>query len=398
MNKLIIELASLWQNYYKLKHVDSSQRADRLINIELKEALSEINKSFGFENLLVGSSSGEGNITRGPWLASYDRRITETATQGFYVVFLFSTNMKTLTLELGLGATQFTKFYGKNKKALSEIRNAANRMQLHALANINNSSVKNLTDRVVLGPSSVTDKKGYSLQRGYEEGAILHLTYSIDENLDIKSLIGDYADFIKIYQMMVEDELVPNNEELLSSSIEPTELIKKISKAEIIDFVPRTKTKNSKRPISKSFSRKKTPSFNTKEIGDWGEIFVLEQEIEYLQENGRADLAQKVIHEEAQNNRPGWDITSFDLNGNIRRIEVKSTVSNAINNLNFTANELKAATTFGDAYFLYLLTGINSKGAKKVEVLKNPVALIDSGTIQIRPTLYEIKLFSSDDN
>lgn len=398
MKELIIELAEKWHSYYELKHVDSSNRADELINKKLKEVLVQTNEQLGLKSLVVGASSGEGNITRGPWFASFDSRVTDKATHGFYVVFLFSTDMNTITLELGLGATQFTRFYGQNKQALQEIRNAALRMQLHAMPYLNNIGDVDFVNRVNLGVSKITDKRGYSLQRGYEEGAVLHITYDINESLDEDHLIRDYDKFIRIYQSMVEDKATPDNDALLSISIQPEQLLSKATDVEFVDFVPRvaSEMKSSPGGSSKSNKSKRSSNRTTKEIGDWGEAYILKREIEHLSLNGREDLAVKVVHEEAQNNRPGWDITSYDVDGSIKRIEVKSTVSNSMSSLNLTANELNASEEFGDSYFLYLLTGVNAKGAKKVEVLQNPFKLISSGVVQVKPSAYELKLYGSE--
>ncbi|PNI06162.1 DUF3578 domain-containing protein [Vibrio diazotrophicus] len=398
MKDLIIELANLWPSYFKRTHVDGTHRADRLINVELRNALQQINESFGFKQLLVDASSGEGNITRGPWFASFDTRVTTTATQGFYVVFLFSTDMKTLTLELGLGATQFTNFYGKNNRALQKIRNAAIKMQLYTIPILNRMGKTELLQRTSLEPSNLIDKRSYSLQRGYEEGAILHLNYEIDENLDLKALVEDYAEFIKIYQHMVEDNAIPSNEELLYISIHPDELSAKVDKIEVVDFTPRIPPKRNNGNGSKGNGNKGTSSTSTKKIGDWGEKIVLDREIKYLTENGRADLAEKVVHEEANNNRPGWDITSYNLDGTIRLIEVKSTVASSTSSLNLTANELDAAAKHGDSYYLYLLTSVTANGAKRIEKLQNPHKLINEGAIQAQPSVYEVKLYAQQEN
>ena len=397
MINLIVELSNLWGEYYSLELVDGSLRADKIINGELKHTLSELNKDKGFNNLTVGSSSGEGRITRAPWLASFDSRVTKSATQGFYVVFLFSTDMKTLTLELGLGATQFTNFYGQNKKALEEIRNAALRMQYHAAPIATDLCDSKQLDKLLKGPSRITNKKGYSLQRGYEEGAILHFEYEISNLPDEDALKKDYEILIRIYQSMVESKEVPNNIELLSSSIEKVEFVPKPKKVEFVEFNARIKPKKTSGVAKAINSKKYSSSKNTKAIGDWGEQFVLDCEIKYLQSKDRADLASKVVHEEAENNRPGWDITSFDTKGNVKRIEVKATLSKSFNSLNLTANELAAAETYRDSYYLYLVTEVNYKGAKKVEVLCNPASLIENGSIQIRPTMHEVKLFSYEE-
>lgn len=78
--------------------------AYKLLIHELPLAISALNEQYKF--LTTGSSGGAGNITRGPWAATYDTRITSKPTEGYYVVFLFSIDMQFLVLELGLGTTQ----------------------------------------------------------------------------------------------------------------------------------------------------------------------------------------------------------------------------------------------------------------------------------------------------
>jgi hypothetical protein len=241
--------------------------------------------------------------------------------------------------------------------------------------------------------SSITNVKYYSLQRGYEEGAILHLKYEIEDLPNNTSLIADYREFIKIYQLMVTNSSTPKMSELLSNSIETADLTPDASKTVFVDFKPRPPAKNNSKGHNKNKKSSTLSSgTSTKVIGDWGEKFILDSEIQYLTINGRADLAKRIAHEEAENNRPGWDITSFDIDGVIKRIEVKSSETDVNNTFNLTSNERFAALEFGESYYLYLLTGVNAKGAKKVEIIKNPAKLIDEETIQIRPVMYEIKL------
>ncbi|WP_404399914.1 DUF3578 domain-containing protein [Idiomarina seosinensis] len=173
MRELIVDVANSWHNYYKLKHISKEHPTDRLINTKLVSALVNVNKLHGFSEMHVDSSSGEGNITLAPWLASFDTKITRSATKGFYVVFLFSTDMKRLVLELGLGATQFTKFYGQNNTALSKISDAAKLMHSYCENLLHDNFPNDFSNKLSSSAPKITDKKGYSLQRGYEEGSIV---------------------------------------------------------------------------------------------------------------------------------------------------------------------------------------------------------------------------------
>lgn len=59
----------------------------------------------------IQGSTGRGMITASPWIATYDRRITDTATEGFYVAYLFSIDFKRLYLSLAFGTTQFAEYF-----------------------------------------------------------------------------------------------------------------------------------------------------------------------------------------------------------------------------------------------------------------------------------------------
>ena len=73
------------------------------------------------EKYLIESSVGIGNLSAAPWLAIMDKSVTESAREGFYVVFLFSRSAKKLYLSLGLGATQFEIIYGRSNDCLDKI-------------------------------------------------------------------------------------------------------------------------------------------------------------------------------------------------------------------------------------------------------------------------------------
>lgn len=57
--------------------------------ILVKEVPNEIRDIIGNSTLKVEGSIGRGNFAYYPWIAIFDTRITEKATEGFYVVLLF---------------------------------------------------------------------------------------------------------------------------------------------------------------------------------------------------------------------------------------------------------------------------------------------------------------------
>ena len=53
-----------------------------------------ISKNVNLKKYTVEASVGQGNISASPWLTIMDKTITESATEGFYVVYLFSRSAK----------------------------------------------------------------------------------------------------------------------------------------------------------------------------------------------------------------------------------------------------------------------------------------------------------------
>jgi hypothetical protein len=110
-----------------------------------------------------------------------------------------------------------------------------------------------------------------------------------------------------------------------------------------------------------------------------------------IKEN-RKDLAEKIIKHFENYEYPGWDITSYDKNGNEIFIEVKSTKGNTINQLEITSNEWEAAKKEGEKYFIYLVNNALNEKIKVFEKINNPAKLVDDNSIDISTSVYELKL------
>ena len=54
-------------------------------------------------NLFVKGSPGQGNWSDVPWISVFDPVVTDTATRGYYVVYLFSSDMERVYLVIGQG-------------------------------------------------------------------------------------------------------------------------------------------------------------------------------------------------------------------------------------------------------------------------------------------------------
>ena len=89
-----------------------------LVNVKWKE---EIIKNVNSKKYLVDSSLGKGNLRPGPWLTVMDKSVTETATEGYYLAYLFSRSAQKLYLSIAIGGTQFQDLYGMKKEAVEKI-------------------------------------------------------------------------------------------------------------------------------------------------------------------------------------------------------------------------------------------------------------------------------------
>lgn len=84
------------------------------------------------------------------------------------------------------------------------------------------------------------------------------------------------------------------------------------------------------------------------------ELLVLKIEQDNLIINGRSDLAEKVVHVSVENgDGDGYDILSYDLNGNPKYIEVKGTKNRKNVNFFVTAKELQASKKYEERYYIY---------------------------------------------
>lgn len=92
-----------------------------------------------------------------------------------------------------------------------------------------------------------------------------------------------------------------------------------------------------------------------------GELFILKSEFEFLKLNGKDDLANKIQHVSVEiGDGLGFDILSYDLLGNEKKIEVKTTRSDISRPFYLTRNELEVSSKNPENYYLYRLFDFDS--------------------------------------
>ena len=111
-----------------------------------------------------------------------------------------------------------------------------------------------------------------------------------------------------------------------------------------------------------------------RKLGEAGETSVLEKEKQHLITLGRSDLAEKVIHiSKIEGDGAGYDIKSFDQNGNVKYIEVKTTRGGISTPFFMSLNEMRFSEIHPDNYVLYRVFEfeINTKSGKLFHITGN---------------------------
>jgi 5-methylcytosine-specific restriction protein A len=123
------------------------------------------------ERYLIQGSPGQGNWARVPWAAIYDRFITNTAQDGYYLVYLIKEDFTGIYLSLNQGVTTVRQQYGVDAKKALTVRASD---YLARLGPIHDSLISGKIDLNVQSNSSLGAfyEHGAICSRKYEKGAI----------------------------------------------------------------------------------------------------------------------------------------------------------------------------------------------------------------------------------
>lgn len=383
----ITRLVSDWSTYKSRKTTDGSHPIHKLIHDQIPETLELWTPSPG--DYKFQGSDGQGNILAAPWIAVFNRNITESATKGYYLVYLLSEDLQRLVLEVGFGATQFEKRFGRGKKFYEAVDGAVINMRLnsnHLLDDcLTNSLARTNVDRVHL------DSSGDFRLKAYEHCAIYSLTYKTSSLPSDEELKRDYLEYLSLYDRMANSLLLAEVDDYVLETAEPP----KASEAlEIVEFAARPRKKIAKASEMSRGGGGYRRSKKSDKVGRLGEEFIFEYEKTQLISKGFPDLAAKVIfhREDATHRTPGWDITSFYEDGRPKYIEVKSSEGDTINDIILTRNEWDKAQdpALANDYFIYLVTSITNK--PKIEILRNPSNYVADGKLGIEVESYSLSL------
>jgi hypothetical protein len=127
--------------------------------------------------------------------------------------------------------------------------------------------------------------------------------------------------------------------------------------------------------------------------GMLAEKLVVEHEKDYLIANGREDLAQSVKWVAKEADGYGYDVLSYDLDGNEKYIEVKATLLGKNHPFEITANEVMTSDRLENNYWIYRVYYMNSD---------QPMFYKIHGSVKIKldlePTVYRAFIKDKKDN
>jgi len=137
-------------------------------------------------------SPGQGNWARAPWAAVYDRFITESAQDGYYVVYLVREDFAGVYLSLNQGVTNARKQYGSETKSALRVRAADFVARLGPLAS-----------GLSIGEIDLAAGGAANLSAYYEAGNICSIYYPRDAVPPDGALEVDLKRFIELYFILV---------------------------------------------------------------------------------------------------------------------------------------------------------------------------------------------------
>lgn len=154
------------------------------------DAAAAVRDALTTPNLITEGSPGHGNWAVAPWIAVFDPRVTESARRGYYAVYLFDAEMKTVTLSLNQGTYEVHKEFGRD--AIEELKRRAAIMR---------ARVPEYRDR--FSPAAIDLRSPSALPRRYEAGHALGATYPLADLPFEDLLVSDLRDIVELYLLLV---------------------------------------------------------------------------------------------------------------------------------------------------------------------------------------------------
>ena len=370
----------------------TSDIADEIRGTFPKMILAGLPSSYA--DYLVKGSAGIGRKAQVPWFGIFDPRITNRAGRGYYLVYLFKTDMTGVYLSLNQAWEPFSRQGGaaigrENIQKMSErVRSALERK------GIVSADIRASIDLALSGRNS-------DRPRGYEQGHIFGMYYPADSLPDEAHLVADLENMLKLYAGMVDifkgsaeaDPLGAYEdaiEEVRTTDKSLTTILRSLpAKASVSDFkeVEFPGSRERMRKVQNGNHRPFKPDYvlNQKRniaIGNRGEAAA----VELLQQWYPSSKVERVSEED---DSLGYDIrvTGGTLEAELH-VEVKATAEISKHAQFFiSSNEIEQAKADGDQFMLLRLFGLNSKKPGYYKVTGTEVA-----ELHLTPSSYLVEV------
>ncbi len=154
------------------------------------EVPSEFARILSPSELTFMGSPGQGNWAEVPWMGFFHPEITDSATHGFYGVYLFAADLSAVYLCLGQGVTQLR----------SEFRRSAKDEMLRRAALIRDR-VPEFAAKFKPGPISLGGST--QLSKDYDTAVAFHKAYPLSGLPTLEQLEDDLKEMVRLYQLLI---------------------------------------------------------------------------------------------------------------------------------------------------------------------------------------------------
>lgn len=324
------------------------------------------------ENLLIDSSVGNGYAARSVWVSAMDKRISQQASQGVYVVALFDTSGENMYLSIAYAVSD------KKEQQLNELVKEPRMKIMDAIEGDPNY------EGVIPGPVDLGDTEGTTAER-YEPSVIVtkHFrTLELNEDQlirDINLMLNLFYDFVYedyIDGLVKQQHKKENNKEENENSKK-----KKNKKKNTID------TEKYQRLLADRMRHNKI-------VGEKAEEFLVQKEQERLVSLGRKDLANKIDHVAKRKDGYGYDVVSFEIDEDgIEKeifIEVKGSSLGHKEDFpfNLTERENEVAKVEKERYYISLVDYVGYSKQRIYDIFK-PYDQDDNAQMEMKPAVFK---------
>lgn len=228
----------------------------------------------------------------------------------------------------------------------------------------------------------------FNLVSGYNFRAVMGFQEITEPHK--KKILSHYKNFDTMFDAFADADSVeiPKAYERIYINVS-SQVAPELSDREIVAYEPPVASAGGKRKKMSGYVDFDEKNRHRAKVGSMGEEIVMRYEKNFLISKGRKDLADKVHQLSLENTYAGYDITSYDIDGNEMKIEVKATVIEQPKSFSFniSRNE-KTVAESSNNYFIYLVYGVNTE-RPKIHIIKEPFR--SEGQLTIEPDGYIVK-------